>query len=390
MISLKTRHLRIKSICNTLCITVCVTICMTKCNTDCNTPKTENMNPKIIPISEHTEAFKKELNDDLNNLNTITHHSNCFNIKPINDWINEAKNRPIPKMLFSELWYENETCILFASTNVGKSILALQISNAVSKGVNIDGFRMEAEAQEVLLFDFELSDKQIENRYSNEYSDHYIFSKNLIRIEINPEQEIPSQFKNFETFLCHSIEKTVVESNAKIIVIDNITYLNSDTEKGKEAQPLMSFLNRIKKKYDLSVLVLAHSPKRDASKPITINDLSGSSKLGQFCDSSFAIGESVQGTGLRYIKQIKQRNTEKLYDTQNVIICQITKETNFLAFTLIGYENEMDHLKPRNNEEQLSEILLLKKQGLPNTQIADKLGISEGTVRNKIKKSENQ
>jgi DNA-binding CsgD family transcriptional regulator len=32
----------------------------------------------------------------------------------------------------------------------------------------------------------------------------------------------------------------------------------------------------------------------------------------------------------------------------------------------------------------------LKKQGLPKTQIAERLGISEGTVRNELKKAENK
>lgn len=353
------------------------------------------MNIKIINISDNTALLKTELEADLNigfqnqeekNMNP----GNCFNIKPINDWINDAKNRPIPNMLFSELWYENEICILFADTNLGKSILALQLSNSLSKGICIIGFKMEIKAQKVLYFDFELSDKQVENRYSNQYADHYIFSPNLLRVEINPEQETPTQFKDFDEYLCISLENTIVEHEVKIIVIDNLTYLKTDTEKAKDALPLMKFLNAIKKKYGLSILVLAHTPKRDASKPLTKNDLSGSKMLMNFCDSCFAIGESAQETGLRYIKQIKQRNTELLYDTQNVIVCKIEKETNFLEFVFVGFENELDHLKPRNNEEQLSEILDLKKQGLANTQIALTLGISEGTVRNKIKKSENQ
>lgn len=348
------------------------------------------MTPKIIPLSEHTAAFKKELEADLNNSEIkMTNPSNCFNIKPINEWIEDAKNRPIPNMLFSELWYENETCILFADTNLGKSILALQMSNALSKGISILGFKMEILAQKVLYFDFELSDKQVENRYSNQYSEHYVFSPNLLRVEINPEQDIPAEFKDFDDYLCHSLELATIEHDAKIIVIDNLTYLKTDTEKAKDALPLMKFLNSIKKKYNLSILVLAHTPKRDASKPLTKNDLSGSKMLMNFCDSCFAIGESAQETGLRYIKQIKQRNTELIYDTQNIIVCKIEKDTNFLAFVFKGYENELNHLKPRNNEEKLSEILELKKQGLPNTQIAEKLGISEGTVRNKIKKSEN-
>lgn len=51
-------------------------------------------------------------------------------IKPANQWLHEASVRPIPRMLFDELWFEGELCILFADTNVGKSILAVQIADA--------------------------------------------------------------------------------------------------------------------------------------------------------------------------------------------------------------------------------------------------------------------
>ena len=35
--------------------------------------------------------------------------------------------------------------------------------------------------------------------------------------------------------------------------------------------------------------------------------------LINFCDSSFAIGESHHDPGVRYLKQIKARNTEIIY-----------------------------------------------------------------------------
>ncbi|MEC5165954.1 RecA-family ATPase [Flavobacterium sp. PL11] len=348
----------------------------------------ENTKNGANAVKNLKNALESDIQKDFE-YNTTIESPSCFNIKTINDWIEEAKNRPIPNMLFSELWYENETCILFADTNLGKSILALQISNSISKGISIEGFKNEVEPQKVMYFDFELSDKQIENRYSNDYNDHYIFNKNLLRVEINPDQEISSKFRDFEEYLCFSVEQAIIKHHTKIIVIDNLTYLKNDTEKAKEALPLMKFLNSMKKKYGLSILVLAHTPKRDSSKPLTKNDLSGSKMLMNFCDSCFAIGESAQEKGLRYIKQIKQRNTELIYDIENVIVCKIEKKTNFLEFIFEKFGNELEHLKPRNNDERLTEILSLKKLGISNTEIAARLGKSEGTVRKDLKKADN-
>ena len=53
-----------------------------------------------------------------------------------------------------------------ATTNLGKSILAVQLGDSISRGVAIPGFRLEAAPQKVRYIDFELSDKQFEVRYS--------------------------------------------------------------------------------------------------------------------------------------------------------------------------------------------------------------------------------
>src|SRR5690606_40367234 len=120
--------------------------------------------------------------------------------------------------------------------------------------------------------------------------------------------------------------RRVLFRSAKILIIDNLTYLKNETEKAKDALPLMKHLKALKSKYGLSILALAHTPKRDLSKPITRNDLQGSKMLINFCDSSFAIGESFNDKHLRYIKQIKARNTEIIFDSENVGVCQIRSE----------------------------------------------------------------
>lgn len=346
------------------------------------------MNLVTTEINEELKNFKNDLNKEFENHENIEMKNNCFKVKTITTWIEEAKSRPVPKMLFSELWFENELCILFSDTNLGKSALAIQIANSISKGFNINGFKLEVSPQKVLYFDFELSDKQLEKRYSNSYEDHYEFNPNFLRAELNSEQETPDEFKTFEEFLCNSLEQTVITASVKILIIDNLTYLKNDTEKAKDALHLMKLLNNLKRKYSLSILVLAHTPKRDATKPISKNDLSGSKMLMNFCDSCFAIGESFQENGLRYLKQIKQRNTEQIYDTHNVIICKIENPSNFLQFSFIGLENEFEHLKqftPQTGDDRLSKVLELKAEGLPNTKIAEILKCSEGTIRGILK-----
>ena len=333
------------------------------------------------------EDIKTEAEHLLKQGNEAKESIGLFTVKTASRWIEQAKTRPIPKMLFSEFWFEGELCILFADTNLGKSILAVQIGNSISRGEQIRGFQLETPKQPILYFDFELSDKQFENRYSIKFEQHYNFDNNFIRVEINPDAVIP-EAQNFEDYLNHSLERSITETGAKVLIIDNLTYLKNETEKAKDALPLMKHLKALKNKYGLSILALAHTPKRDLSKPITRNDLQGSKMLINFCDSSFSIGESHSDKNLRYLKQIKQRNTEQIYDAENVCVCQIDKPLNFLLFEFLNFGKEWEHLKQhteKDNENLNEKVIELKQKGRSLREIGAELCISHMKVSRIIK-----
>lgn len=353
------------------------------------TPYQESSN-KDTKVSIPIDVFIEEIDTEIENISGIN-NSNYFIIKTANEWIEEAKNRPTPKMIFDQFWYEGEVSILFADTNLGKSILAVQIGNSVSKGIPIKGFESETIKQKILYFDFELSDKQFQNRYSINFENSYSFDDDFLRVQINAETTSNSSLSE-EEMIIKSLEESIIETNAKIIIIDNLTYLKNETEKARNASPLMKLLRALKNKYDLSILILAHTPKRDQSKLISKNDLQGSKMIINFCDSCFAIGESQKDSKLRYLKQIKVRQSEFKFDTNNVALCQIDKPLNFLGFEFLDFSSEREHLKEitdRDINQRNSQILELHSQGLPNTKIAEMIGLTEGRVRGILKKIKN-
>ena len=320
---------------------------------------------------------------------TTAGKSNLFDVKSANEWIEVAKGKPAQKKLFGTLFFENEICILFADTNLGKSILAVQIGESVSSGSRIPPFELEAPPQKALYIDFELSEKQFQIRYS-EGNLHYKFHTNFYRAELDPEiEEVPPSYESFEDYLIKSLESQIISTGSKVVIVDNITYLRSNNETAKDALPLMKQLKALKKKHSLSILILAHTPKRDGSNPLGKNDLGGSKMLINFCDSAFAIGESRQDSKIRYIKQIKVRNAENFYDADNVVLFEVRKENCFLQFKFISFGSEQEHLRmadKKDNESRMAEALELQKQGWPNTKIAQHFGVSEGAVRKWFKK----
>lgn len=306
-------------------------------------------------------------------------------IRTANACIEDAKNLAVPQRLCGNLWFEGEVAILFADTNVGKSICAVQVADNVSNGVNKDVFGSEASQQVVLYLDFELSDKQFEARYSVDWKKHYLWDSKFFRVRINPEF---TDFEDFEKQLFNEIENAVKDYKATILIVDNITYLRmQSTESGKEALPLMKYLTQLKNEFKLSLLVLAHTPKRlNPSMPLTINDLAGSKQLANFADSVFCIGKSTQGTNLRYIKQLKARSCQVM---EEVWICELDKPHNFLGFTFQNVDYEANHLKTKNeaDEEMKTQILEMQSKDATITQtaMAKELGVNKMKVGRIIK-----
>ena len=223
-----------------------------------------------------------------------------FSIKSANEWIRGAKKKPVPKLLFGEFWLEGELAILFADTGKGKSLLAVQIAESIARGRPIEPLEMTGRPQTVLYLDFELSDKQFEMRYAAEHDpargeylrNHYVFSERFKRIELKPEALSNDQSRSFEARLRHLIEPLIRETRARVLMIDNITYLKRTAESTRESAPLMKELKRLKSEFGLSVLVLAHTPKRDARRALVVNDLQGSKVIANFADNIFAIGKA--------------------------------------------------------------------------------------------------
>lgn len=298
-----------------------------------------------------------------------------FTIKTANQTIQDAALRPNPDALWLSLWYEGEVCCLFSDSNLGKSIYAVQI-----------GADIAAKGKKVLYFDFELSDKQFQLRYSDDNGNLNHFPNDLYRVEINRDA---MDATNFEDEIITNIEQTAIKTNAKVMIIDNLTYLCVASEKGDLAGSLMMRLMGLKRKYDLSMLILAHTPKRLMSNPITQNDLAGSKKLYNFFDSVFAIGQSAKDNNLRYIKQLKVRYGNYTYDSDNVIVCSIEKVNTMLQFVFVEYATEREHLKERTDKddaELVAQIKELSANGKSIRLIANELGISKKKVENRLRK----
>jgi hypothetical protein len=251
-----------------------------------------------------------------------------------------AKKGP-PGDLFGPLWREGELAVLAAETGVGKSILATQIAASIAKGQRIEPFRspgsppyeggvdaalrgrrggsLRSRGRPVLYIDLERSTNQFRERYSIRSPKgrlrRHTFGPNFIYVPIRDFGEPPPAFKrDLDKYLLHSIRWAIGETDARVIVIDNISYLAS--ARGGPAR-LMKTLKLWTMHGGLSILAITHCKQKVSIQKSVVSNRTFRTPhsafricdaISQNADTIFAIGRSTMSREVRYIKHLKSNN----------------------------------------------------------------------------------
>lgn len=357
----------------------------------------EKLRAERIVAERHGQNFHytREFTDDMLSTLNFRTYDNLFLARPASAFLvsEDAQQPRKTRRLFSDFWLEGELCVLFADTGCGKSLLAMQVARSLAGGPRFEPFELDAEPGRVLYFDFELSQGQFEKRYSPERDDTRVaeetFPETLVRCPPQPLDALPPGFDNYYDFLIHSIVDLVERAKAKAVVIDNITWLSSSIESSHEALRLMKTLVRLKRDLGISILVLAHTPKRFTRTPITVAHLQGSKMLSNFADSIFAMGTSRLGKNVRYLKGIKHRSSAAREGSAEVATMRIERSGWFLGFRFEGYADERSHIGwsygMALEAEFASHVERLIERGLTQRELAAELGVSQATVNRCLK-----
>ena len=327
------------------------------------------------------ELFRKAINESGEEGSFSVNKEARLWMKKANETMKEAAKLKDRVALYKKLWYEGEISVLFAMSNLGKSILAVQIAEEIARS-----------GKEVNYLDYELEGKQFQQRYCNERTKkNYVFSENFLRADLSYDLELDSNGRLARFF--EQIEE-LSKLGVKIFILDNITSLVDKIENGDVILEFMRKLKRLKEKYGLSILIVAHTTKKKDTAPLTQDSLAGSKKLMNFVDSAFAIGKSLIETSVRYIKQLKVRTGKYVYDESNVLLCQIEKRDNFPHFVECGYAVEKDLLNTKKSianadkREAMDVAYASFKQGDSLRAIGRKLGVSDKTIKKWIEQIE--
>jgi len=257
--------------------------------------------------------------------------------------IEDGKKKPPIHRLWGDFWWENELVFLFADSGIGKSILATQIAYEIANGES-ECVDIETEPQKVLYFDFELSDRQLARRYANaDFPDKFI--RGSISDDISQDE--------LSMGMLEGICDKLIETGAKVMILDNLSYLSTQTAEAEYAGAIMDGLTRIKRDMGISVMVIAHTPKIEEWKPLSKTNMAGSKILSNFADGVFAIGRTKSGG--RYLKLLKTRMVSEPDEKSLLPYFNIVAEP-YLHFEKVGDETEKKLLMGKPAKDFFSAI----------------------------------
>ena len=289
--------------------------------------------------------------------------------------VNNPDNYSESENIFGDYIHQGDLALVVGTTNSGKTLLACDIALANNNNLCYWDEPMANRSRKTIYIDEEQSDSQIARRYEK-------------LLECTSGDLIRGRFTEAEYDSCiedrlFAIENLVCRNNhTELLIIDNLMCMLNDGNSVKQAKQFILGLKRIKEKYDLTVILVAHLSKRNGKSPIEIKDILGSSVITNYADSIIAVGNSCEGDHIKYLKQLKSRSSIKMSE---VAVMEIAEEP-YLHFEFREYDIE-ENLLPKKSVSRSSispiigeTILRLKEEGCSVRNIADQLSLSKSAV----------
>lgn len=261
-----------------------------------------------------------------------------------------SKQYKISKYLLYPIFKEGQLCAFYGGTGDGKTVLAVEFANIISKGIcDWDGWYCECPPQNVCYIDFELGSSSFAGRYKQGK-----FSPNLHIINVNV-----NEYNNFIGWANNQsvridraiqyIEQKAKDTNSKIIFIDNLSNIADQVEQAKEADRFISDLYGRMKTLGLTIVFLGHTPKIPKDAKISLNHFKGSSSLTKTFESIIGFKRSVY-KNISYIKQVKHRDLELIYDDESIGKFEFKEDKYGYKMDFIGTDEE-DNMLNKNYKD---------------------------------------
>jgi hypothetical protein len=249
----------------------------------------------------------------------------------------------------------------------------------------------------VLYVDLEMTKRQIEARYTSDRvrpgdrGYRYQFSDNLRYIGFNAYDAMSEcDAEKTAEILARRIDREVREHDIDVVILDSLTALKRSYYGSTELLPVMRRLRRLMLERELSVLVLADVPRGDKARPMTLRSLGGLRLAANVADSIVGLAQGGAATDERYIKHLRSRSSEIVFDDTHLPLFLLCKnESAFLGFEFIEYTNEPEQMIDDRHaaEANLTSWVYreVKDKGRSIRAVAAQIGRAKSTVHRMVK-----
>ena len=300
-------------------------------------------------------------------------------LRKANEYAGDVEQLSTPGSLFDEFWRVDELALFFGEPGAGKSVLAVQIADALAGGRPIEGFLMSTRRWKVLYVDLVLRDTQFQERYSYRaenapYSKSYKFAERLYRGRPQKSDD-----------LCEWLRETVAANGFEIVIIDDLSAVKKTHDGTRETLRIMRRLKEIRNELNISIMVLADSgtrgPRRarQRTRPAAFAGV-----LCTVADSVFAIGPGRHKADERRLVQTRAFGTPIYWDEGNPAVGRVERLTNGMLG--LRFEELSAVWMDDDKRDLVCRIKTMRDSGTTYRGIAAELGISKSRASRLRKK----
>ena len=269
-----------------------------------------------------------------------------------------------PENVCEEILLKGGTGCIAGTSNVGKSILALQFAIAVAMGVPFMNFNVPR-PRRVYFAQFEMMNSMVRDRLiriMNAMIDKYpeqrdILSKNL---DMNYIEKDLSIFSDKWESLRGNMLSGMRRGPYEVLVVDNLyTSTAVDIFNNEKLKMLLQQIRSIQLEFDLSILMINHHNKQYGENlRLNQDQIRGGKLFTDFLDNAVQVAMSPRGEGLRVLKVTKVRTESQFHEIP--IGIHLGSEDDRLMFNWRGpltgreeswYEQPKDSLDDRVYKE---------------------------------------
>ena len=263
-----------------------------------------------------------------------------------------TKFNEMPEPIIDDLFFKKDIMGIAGGSNVGKSVISLQLSTCLALGVPFLNFRVP-KARKVMHVQFELKDESFSNLLQRTAMP--ILEKYPIeapRFEKNCSILSSGQMDVF-TDKWEQIDKNLMHHPCDVLVVDNLyTSTHKNVSRNSEIQELLRTIVNLKNTHNVAIIIVSHHKKIGEMQPLDMSQMLGGSAYTNHLDAVVQMASSNRMQGLKVMKITKVRSQNDLHGVP-VGIKLINDEVLYFEYLKPLPKNEMFwYTDPKESREE--------------------------------------